>query len=114
MLRFTCTEKFLILLSDLLIRALNSCGFKLTKCVGSSEYILKSVATSELFPKYVSVDLNEKPIERVLGMIWDLNDKTFVFRPISVFFLTKHGISSLISTTFDPLGFLTQVCRRQS
>ena len=33
-----------------------------------------------------SLDLNKKPIERVLGMIWDLNDDTFVFRPIPYFY----------------------------
>ena len=107
-LKSLSNEDDLISLSNHLITALSSCGFKLTKWISNSEYIMNKLPSSELSPKYVNLDLTEKPIERALGMIWDLSDDVFVFRPISKSCTpTKRGILSMVSSIFDPLGILT-------
>ena len=108
LLKSLSSEEALINLSFSLIKALSSCGFQLTKWVSNSDTILKALPTSELSPKIINLDRSSQPIERALGLMWDLVDDTFVFKPIlKTYTKTKRGILSLVATIFDPLGILT-------
>ena len=68
-LSYLSGEESLIRLSLSLIACLKTCGFRLTKWVSNSEVILENIPSSELYPKFINLDLNSQPIERVLGMI---------------------------------------------
>lgn len=54
------------------------------------------------------MDLLLQSIEIALGMSWDIEHDTFVFKPIENDIpVTKRGIISLVSSIFSPLGILT-------
>ena len=88
------------------------------KCVQKVDFAsLRSSATngvSESIPKEESskdvktLDLNydELPIERALGVQWCVKSDTFRFRiTIKDKPLMRRGILSIVSSTYDPLGF---------
>ena len=70
-------EESLIRLSLLLISCLKACGFRLTKWVSNLKVILENIPSSELSPKLINLDLNSQPIERLLGMIWNVREDFF-------------------------------------
>ncbi|KAK3745259.1 hypothetical protein QZH41_010889 [Actinostola sp. cb2023] len=55
----------------------------------------------------LDLDLDQLPIERALGVRWDAQSDTFQFKVIPTNKpSTKRGILSVVSSLFDPLGFL--------
>ena len=62
-------EESLIRLSLSLILRFKICGFRLFKWVSNSKVILENIPSSELSTKFINLDLNSQPIERVLGII---------------------------------------------
>ena len=57
----------------------------------------------------LNLNLDDLPIERVLGLHWDAESDTFQFKSISIDKpYTKRGILSVVSSLiYDPLGFLS-------
>ena len=53
------------------IKILSTGGFRLTKWLSNSKHILKTLPPAERSPKVANLDLNDIPIERALGIIWD-------------------------------------------
>ena len=90
-------EKSLIRLSLSLISCLKARGFRLTKWVSNSKVILENIPSSELSPKFINLDINPQPMERVLGMIWNVSEDFFVLK----------DILGIIASIFNPLGILT-------
>ena len=87
-----------------LISTLAENGFRLTKWLSNSTAILNSLPSTETKVS-INLDLDELPIERALGMLWNPNTDRFHFKSILKDSPnTKRGILSLISTIFDPLG----------
>ena len=100
-------EESLIRLSLSLISCLKACCFRLTKWVSNSKVILENIPSPELSPKFINLDLSSQPIERVLGMIWNVSTGFFVFKPLlKQCVYTKRGILGIVASTFDPLGIL--------
>ena len=90
------------------ISVLNSCGFRLNKFLSNSTFVLERLPKTEISSKYVNVDLNSLISERTLGLIWNIENDTFTFKPaIKCLPDTKRGILSIISSIFNPLGILT-------
>ena len=60
-------------------------GVRLHKCSSNSENLLKSLPESEcaVKAKSLSLDLDEYPTERVLGVLWDIKLDAFRFRVIA-------------------------------
>ena len=60
--------------------------------------------------KDLDLDKDHLPIERALGMRWDIESDTFFFlitpKQLSV---TRRSILSVLSSVYDPLGFLAPV-----
>jgi hypothetical protein len=60
--------------------------------------------------KDLDLESDDKPLQRSLGLNWDLNSDNFLFRlspddkPV-----TRRGILSTINSIYDPLGFLAPV-----
>ena len=55
--------------------------------------------------KSLNLDLEKLPIDRALGMQWDIEQDTFSFRTIrDVTANTRRSILSVMSSLYDPLG----------
>ena len=101
-------EKSLIRLSLSLISCLKARGFRLTKWVSNSKVILENIPSSELSPKFINLDINPQPMERVLGMIWNVSEDFFVLKALlKQCVYTKRDILGIIASVFNPLGILT-------
>ena len=56
----------------------------------------------------VEFDLQNTPIRRTLGVLWDTEDDLLKVKTIQKDVpMTKYGLLSLVSSIFDPLGILT-------
>ena len=82
-------------------------GFRLTKWISNSREVLESIPLAERANKE-SVNLDNNREQRALGIRWEVNADSFSFKferqnvP-----MTKRGILKVISSVFDPLGFVT-------
>ena len=84
-------------------------GFKLTKWICNSRSVLASIQDEYKAKQIKELDLDREklPLERALGVQWNIEKDTFIFRvtrqdrP-----LTRRGILSFVSSIYDPLGFL--------
>ena len=83
-------------------------GFHLTKWVSNSQTVMEIITSEERAVTMKSLDYSTFPIERALGMKWDVRSDVFKFsvtikdRP-----LTRRGVLSVMSSVYDPLGFIT-------
>ena len=69
--------------------------------------ILLSLPVSEVSSKIVNLELDEIPIERALGLLWNpLNDLLQIKAVNKTLPTSKRGVLSFISSIFDPLGML--------
>jgi hypothetical protein len=60
--------------------------------------------------KDLDLESDDKPLQRSLGLNWDLNSDNFLFRLSSDDkSVTRRGILSTINSIYDPLGFLAPV-----
>ena len=56
----------------------------------------------------LDLDLDQLPLERALGVYWDAQSDTFKFQAVQAGKpSTKRGVLSVVSSLFDPLGFLS-------
>lgn len=108
-LRSVSTEKEAIQLSSQLRALLDKGGFRLTKWMSNSLPVLDSIPQSERATSVRNLDFNnESLMERALGVQWNVHEDTFSYRiatkdkpP------TRRGILSIVSSVYDPLGFVS-------
>ncbi|XP_061578953.1 uncharacterized protein LOC133445646 [Cololabis saira] len=84
-------------------------GFSLTKSVSNSREVLLSIPESQRASNLKELDLDREqlPIERALGIQWNTESDTFTFKVANKNKpLTRRGILSMVSSIYDPLGFL--------
>ena len=92
------------------INILSQGGFRLHKFISNNRSILSSLPQANVSPKITAIDLdlNEIPVERALGILWnpqsDIFKIKYALKPVSTI---KRGILSHVSSIFDPLGFIT-------
>ena len=93
-----------------LLQLLAKRGFRLTKGISNSYEVIQSVLSSERDGSVKELDFENLPVERVLGIQWDVQSDTFRFK-IVVKDLppTRRGIRSVISSIYDPLGFVARL-----
>nr|XP_039266331.1 uncharacterized protein LOC120341839 [Styela clava] len=83
-------------------------GFEITKWVSNDRAVLLSIPEEHRAKDVKGLDLSvdDLPVEKALGMIWNVKQDTLCFRvkrkdkPA-----TKGGLLSTINSIFDPLGF---------
>ncbi|XP_063969477.1 uncharacterized protein LOC135157524 [Lytechinus pictus] len=82
-------------------------GFRLTKWVSNDKEVLETVPPTERAASVVDLDLDHLPIERTLGVLWNMDSDMFSFKvsPKDVP-ATRRGILSATSSLYDPLGFV--------
>jgi len=81
-----------------------------TKWTSNSREVLASTPEDKRVRPTVNLDLDESPIERALGVLWNVEKDVFpfeVFKPDKP--ATKRGILSALSSLYDPIGFVCPV-----
>ena len=87
-------------------------GFRLTKFISNSYEVMKSIPKDEQAKEVSTLDLNydSLPVTRALGVYWSVEKDQFGFsitqkdKPT-----TRRGVLAVISSLYDPLGFLAPV-----
>ncbi|XP_071479017.1 uncharacterized protein [Diadema antillarum] len=81
-------------------------GFRLTKWVSNDHDVLQTIPVSERSTSILDLHLDDMPVERTLGVLWNVGTDQFGFR-VSVKDkpATRRGILSITSSLYDPLGF---------
>ncbi|KAK0131909.1 hypothetical protein N1851_033296 [Merluccius polli] len=84
-------------------------GFQLTQWVSNRRTVFASIPKEHRAKDIKTLDLDKDrlPIERALGLQWCVDSDNFQFNiSLSQKPHTRRGILSVISSIFDPLGFL--------
>lgn len=82
-------------------------GFRLTKWLSNSKEVLKAIPESERAGCVRNLDLEHLPIERALGIQWNVQSDTFGFKiTVKDRPATRRGLLSMMSSIYDPLGFV--------
>ncbi|XP_075153596.1 uncharacterized protein LOC142227128 [Haematobia irritans] len=94
-----------------LITALSSAGFSMKKWTSNDERILRDLPAEDLLSEHF-LEIDEESKAKTLGIRWNAKKDSFYFsvKPIlqeDIF--TKRRVLSIISTLFDPAGWLGPV-----
>ncbi len=84
-------------------------GLRLHKFVSNDNTVLQSIPASECAVNFETKDLtfNDMPLERALGIHWNLQSDSFKFHlPLKGQPTTRRGILSTVASIYDPLGFV--------
>jgi len=80
-------------------------GFHLTKWIANSRYVMESVPTLERAEGVKNLDFDSLPVDRALGVMWNVNDDTLGFTiKTKICTPTKRNVLSVIGSVYDPLG----------
>lgn len=97
-------------LSGQLRELLSRGGFRLTKWISNDRNVIATVPVTERAPSVVNLDLEDLPVERTLGVQWAMETDDFNFRIMDEGkALTRRGILSVVSSMYDPLGFVAPI-----
>ena len=67
--------------------------------------VLSQIPNQEMASPSINLDLDDLPIERSLGLLWNTETDSFRFAVTSrQSVLSKRGALSQVSSVFDPLG----------
>lgn len=84
-------------------------GFKLSKWMSNSREVLCNVSQAHRSKHVHELDLDREklPLERALGLYWCVETDVFSFkRAVKEQPHTRRGVLSVVSSVYDPLGFL--------
>ena len=91
-------------------RLLQGGGFRLHKWVSNSRDVLEAIPESERATELRELNEQALPVERTLGILWDVEQDTFVFRvadPRMKKPQTRRGVLGAVSSIYNPMGFLS-------
>ena len=98
---------------DLISKTKKMCasgGFNLTKFVSNDRAVIESVPEKDRSKeiKNLNLELDSLPVERALGMSWNIENDTLNFRiTLKDLPLTRRGILATVSSIYDPLGLVS-------
>lgn len=87
-------------------------GFHLTQWISNSRDVLQAIPEKEHSKNVceLNLDRDQLPVERALGLQWCMENDTFNFRlNYKERSHTRRGILSVVSSVYDPLGYLAAV-----
>ncbi|XP_063955063.1 uncharacterized protein LOC135153986 [Lytechinus pictus] len=85
-------------------------GFRLTKWLSNHPDVLESIPETERAKQAKGLDLNHDalPVDRALGLSWDIETDCFVYKAVPKKKPpTRRGLLSVVSSIYDPLGFIS-------
>ena len=101
------SEQDAIHLADELSQLLMKGGFRLTKWLSNSRKTIESIPESDRAASVKGLDFDHTLVERALGVQWNVASDVFNFKIATKDKpATRRGILSVISSIYDPLGFL--------
>lgn len=103
------TETDAVMLLKELEKACSMGGFRLHKWISNSRTVLMSIPQAARAKEVKDLDLesNDLPTERTLGIQWHIErDKLTFAVSLKQQPYTRRGILSIISSVYDPLGFI--------
>ncbi|XP_077976283.1 uncharacterized protein LOC120332657 [Styela clava] len=111
LLKSVCSENDGLRMKQQLTEILKKGGFKLTKWLSNSEKILNSIPEDEKARSILNLKFDETLSDRVLGVYWKVSFDSFGFNidMTSPDVMTKRTTLSLVSSLYDPLGFVAVV-----
>ena len=92
-----------------LCKLLSLGGFRLTKWISNRRSVLESIPIDERAKEVKSLDFDSDslPIERALGVHWDMEEDMFGIKITpKVPVLTRRGLLRILSSVYDPMGFV--------
>ena len=82
-------------------------GFRLTKWMSNERDVLATVPEADRAASVSSLDIEELPEERTLGILWDAEMDAFGFKVnVKEKPATRRGILSVANSLYNPLGFV--------
>jgi len=84
-------------------------GFRLTKWISNNREVMSAIPEEDWSKEVKKLDLQYQalPVERALGLKWDVETDTLSFATcVKEKPMTRRGMLSVVSSVFDPLGFL--------
>ena len=88
-------------------------GFRLTKWLSNDRRVLAEIQETERAVSVANLDIQELPTECALGLKWDVEADKFIWRAsgrlqhlVQKGAMTRRGILAIVSSLFDPLGFI--------
>ena len=104
------SEMQAIRLANELIELLKRGGFRLAKWMSNSREVLANISEEERANPTLDLDLDHLPVERALGVQWDVERDVFKFQVTNLNKPnTKRGVLSTFSSLYDPLGLVCPV-----
>ena len=89
---------------------LSEVGFRLTKWMSNNRQVLSKIPEEERAKPTLDLDLEKLPVERTLGVQWDVEKDVLLFKVREPHQQpTKRGILSAVSSLYDPMGFVCPV-----
>nr|XP_054607751.1 uncharacterized protein LOC129167238 [Nothobranchius furzeri] len=126
-LKSVAMEETAVKLAEDLTELCSKGGFELSKWTSTSRAVLSSIPEQKRSnsTRQLHLERDSLPVEKALGLSWCAESDTFIFqlvmeeRPH-----TRRGILSMVSSIYDPLGFLApftllpklllqEMCRRK-
>lgn len=84
-------------------------GFHLTTWVSNSRTVLSAIPEEDKAKEMKTLDLDKDklPMERALGLQWSVENDAFMFKiTVKERPHTRRGMLSVVSSVYDPFGFL--------
>nr|XP_054593643.1 uncharacterized protein LOC129160669 [Nothobranchius furzeri] len=112
LLKSVPTEQDAVTMAKDLTSICSKGGFTLTQWTSNKRNVLQNIAESCRAQTLCDLDLDKDnlPVSRALGLLWCVETDNFIFKPkVKEKPATKRGMLSVISSVYDPLGFLAPV-----
>ena len=94
-------------LVDEVTSLLGEAGFRLAKWMSNSRDVLSVIPEEERARPNLALDLDDLPVERTLGVQWDVEKAVFLFKVLEPNRpLTKRGILPAVISLYVPMGFV--------
>ncbi|XP_025754388.1 uncharacterized protein LOC106097728 isoform X2 [Oreochromis niloticus] len=91
-------------------KMLAQCNIRLHKISSNCPTITNAFPSEDLAADMQGLDLGQTPMQRSLGLGWDLSTDLFRFQIIiNEKPFTKRGVLSVVNSVYDPLGFAVPV-----
>ncbi|KAM4591910.1 uncharacterized protein PAE49_019480 [Odontesthes bonariensis] len=91
---------------------LSMSNLRLHKIASNCPAVMRAFPSSEYAKdlKDLDLDIDSPPVQRSLGLSWDLSNDTFTFRVASIKKpFTRRGVLATVNSLFDPLGIVAPI-----